>query len=305
MAFNRRSFLSGFGYFSAIAASGTLAGIAAGEDPPAKNLVEPVFRVAKTSPAAAAATASPATNGVAAHSLDEGIALARRALDNSEKNYEDYTATLVKRERVDGVVGQQEFMYIKVRNRKVVNGQLKTPLSVYLTFIGPASVKGREVIYVENRNDGYITAHEGGMKGRFLPTVSLNPLGMLAMKGQRYPISDIGLENLMVKLVERGQTARQYPDVKADFRKNARVKDRTCTVLQVTQPNKRPDLEFYLAQIFIDDQLLIPIRYVAYDWPASEGAKPEVIEEYTYMDLKVNVGLTDVDFDPENPDYAF
>jgi hypothetical protein len=51
--------------------------------------------------------------------------------------------------------------------------------------------------------------------------------------------------------------------------------------------------------------LNIPIRYVAYDWPAREGAKPEVLEEYNYLDLKVNVGLTDADFDPRNPSYNF
>ena len=125
------------------------------------------------------------------------------------------------------------------------------------------------------------------------------------MQGQRYPITDIGLENLIVKLIERGETARQYSDVRAEFRRNAKVKDRVCTVLEVTQPTKRPDLEFYLARIFIDDQLQIPIRYEAYDWPESPDAKPEIIEQYTYLDVKVNVGLTDLDFDPENPAYSF
>lgn len=292
MAIHRRTFLLGFGSLSTLAISGQ----ALADEPRGKNLVEPVYRVANNNPAPT----------IAPHPLDEGIALAKRALTLSRGNYDDYTATLVKRERVDGVVGQQEFMYLKVRNRKLhQDGRLLTPLSVYLTFLSPASVKGREVIYVENRNNGYVTAHEGGMKGRFLPTVTLNPTGMFAMQGQRYPITDIGLENLIVKLIERGETARQYSDVQAEFRKNAKVKDRTCTVLQVTQPTKRPDLDFYLAQIFIDDQLQIPIRYVAYDWPETQGAKPEIIEEYTYLDVKVNVGLTDRDFDPENPDYAF
>ena len=117
--------------------------------------------------------------------------------------------------------------------------------------------------------------------------------------------TEIGVENLMVKLIERGETARQIPDVECEFRKNARVKDRTCTLLQVTQPTKRPGLEFYQAQIFIDDTLNLPIRYVAYDWPRTPNAKLEILEEYTYLNLKVNVGLTDKDFDPENESYNF
>jgi hypothetical protein len=293
MAINRRSFFTRLGLLSAACVSGT----AWADDPPTRNLTEPVFRVAKN-------TNNPAAS-VTPHPLDPGLEMARRALELSRGNYDDYTATLVKRERVDGVVGPQEYMFLKVRNRKMENGRLVTPMSVYLAFLSPAAIKGREVIYVENRNNGYVTAHEGGMKGRFLPTVSLNPTGMFAMKGQRYPITDIGLENLIIKLIERGETARQYSDVQAEFRHNARIKDRTCTVLLVTQPTKRPDLDFYQAQIFIDDQLQIPVRYVAYDWPQNEGAQPQVIEEYTYLDVKVNVGLTDRDFDPENTDYSF
>jgi hypothetical protein len=30
-----------------------------------------------------------------------------------------------------------------------------------------------------------------------------------------------------------------------------------------------------------------------------------VIEEYTYLNMKLNVGLSDRDFDPSNKDYAF
>ncbi len=264
------------------------------EDP--TQLVEPVHRVAN-----AAASLEPTP----VHALDRALDIARSGLSDCRSNVKDYTAILVKRERIDGQLQPHEFMAVKIRNRKVAQGQLVQPLSVYLNFLKPTSVQGREVIYVENQNDGNIVAHEGGFKGRFLPTVTIPPTGMLAMRGQRYPMTEIGVENLIVKLIERGEQARRYPDVKCDFRKNARVKDRVCTVLEVTQPTQHPDLEFYKAQVFIDDALNIPIRYVAYDWPAREGAKPEVLEEYNYLDLKVNVGLTDADFDPRNPAYNF
>ena len=258
--------------------------------------VEPVHRVAN-----AAASLEPTP----VHPLDRALDIARAGLAGCRANVTDYTAILVKRERIDGVLGQHEFMSIKVRNRKVSQGAIVQPLSVYLSFLKPASVQGREVIYVENQNDGNIVAHEGGFKGKFLPTVTIPPNGMLAMRGQRYPMTDIGVENLIIKLIERGEQARQFPDVQCDFRKNARVKDRVCTVLEVTQPTKHPQLEFFKAQVFIDDELNVPVRYIAYDWPAREGAPLEVLEEYNYLDLKVNVGLTDADFDPRNPSYNF
>ncbi len=237
--------------------------------------------------------------------LDIALRIARDGLARCRQQVDDYTATLVKRERVDGVVGEHDFLFLKVRNRKVVDGVTTQPLSVYLTYLRPAAVKGREVIFVEGQNDGNLIAHEGGFKGRFLPTVPLPPTGMMAMRGQRYPITEIGIENLIVKLIERGETARQHPDVTCSFRKNAKVKDRVCTMLEVNQPTRHPDLEFFQAQVFIDDEFNLPIRYIAYDWPRRKGDSPQVIEEYNYIDLKLNVGLTDSDFDPRNPQYAF
>ena len=260
------------------------------------DLVEPVHRVANASLPPARVEIKP---------LDRALDIARRGLEGCRSNVNDYTALLVMRERVDGVLGPHNYVATKIRNRKVVDGKIVQPLSVYLNFLRPSAVKGREVIYVEGKNNGNIVAHEGGFKGRYLPTVRVKPDSMLAMRGQRYPMTEIGVENLIVKLIERGEKAGRYPNVQCDFRQNARVKDRVCTVFEVTQPIKRPELEFYQAQVFIDNELNIPIRYVAYDWPAREGASLNVLEEYNYMNLKLNVGLTDADFDPNNPKYNF
>jgi hypothetical protein len=289
MKIPRRKFIASLSAITSVAIGGKLGA----EE---TKLVEPVHRVAN-----AAASLEPTP----VHPLDRALDIARSGLAGCRAKVDDYTAILVKRERIDGVLGQHEFMSIKVRNRKLDQGRLVQPLSVYLHFLKPSSVQGREVIYVENQNDGNLVAHEGGFKGKFLPTVTIPPNGMLAMRGQRYPMTEIGVENLIVKLIERGEQARQFPDVQCEFRKNARVKDRVCTVLEVTQPTKHPQLDFFKAQVFIDDQLNIPIRYVAYDWPARQEAPLEVLEEYNYLDLKVNVGLTDADFDPYNAAYNF
>ncbi len=285
----RRQFIATLATAGLGAASSALA-----QNPPTNKFKEPVFRIA-------------ANNSVAppAHPLDQALEIARNGLTEIRTNIADYTATLVKREMVDGVVGEQEYMYVKVRNRRVQNGRLVIPFSVYLTFLKPATVKGREVIYVEQRNENKLVAHEGGFKGRFLPTVWLKPDGAFAMRGQKYPLTDIGIENLVIKLIERGEQDRQHNDVKVEFRKNAMINGRSCTVLQVTHPEQRPEFEFSLGQIFIDDEMNIPVRYVAYGWPRSPGQKPEILEEYTYFNIKLNTGLTDADFDPNNPNYAF
>lgn len=300
----RRQFLSlTTGLLTGGLLSNTLASRVAAESPQSqRQWANPVHRVAN---ARSAPNHEMPTDEPGKAALRRGLDMARQSLEISRSEIRDYTAILVKREQVGGSIGEHEYMSIKVRNRKVSGGQLVQPFSVYVGFLKPAAVKGREVIYVENRNDGKMTAHEGGFKGRFLPTVQLPVDGMLAMRGQRYPLTEIGVEKMIIKLIERGEKAMRYEDVTCEFRKGAKLKDRVCTVLEVTQPTQRPDAEFYQAQVFMDDELNMPIRYVAYHWPTQKGQPGEVIEEYNYLNLKVNVGLTDADFDPQNNAYNF
>jgi hypothetical protein len=49
----------------------------------------------------------------------------------------------------------------------------------------------------------------------------------------------------------------------------------------------------------------VPIRYEAYDWPARQGGDPVLLEEYTYMNLQINQGFTDADFNVQNAKYNF
>ena len=267
-------------------------------------LKEPVFRVAKTNEVGAAA--APAQVAQDSHPLDPALVVARDALVLSQRDVTDYTATIIKRERIKGVLGDYEYMFGKVRNRKMDGDKVVTPLSVYLKFLKPKGVEGREVVWVEGQNNGKMRAHEGGLKGRFLPSVWLDPLGTLAMQGQLHPIMDIGIENLITKLIERGTTERKHGECEVKFIPGAKLNGRPCTVLTVMHPIQRPHFEFYLAQIFIDDVLKLPIRYSAHHWPTDPAdTTGPVLEEYTYIDLKLNQGLKDADFDSDNPNYNF
>jgi hypothetical protein len=262
---------------------------------------EPVYRVTKASPPEAAQAA----DAPKSHPLDPALEMAGAALKRMRTEIRDYTCTMVKRERVNGKLLDHEYMFVKIRNRHD-NRRTKAPFSVYMKFLKPKSVEGREVIYVEGRNSGKMVAHEGGMKGKMLPTVWIKPTGALAMRNNRYPITEIGIENLTAKLIEKGERDRRLNekcDVK--FFKGAKINGRSCTCLQVTHPERRPYHDFHLARIFIDDEMNLPVRYEAYDWPAAAGGQPVLLEEYTYLNLKLNPRLSDADFDHRNPNYRF
>src|SRR5688572_22761269 len=66
---------------------------------PAGGLKQPVYRVAKKAEQA---------SGIANHPLDPALDFARDALVRSQRDVADYTATIVKRERIAGVLGEYE-----------------------------------------------------------------------------------------------------------------------------------------------------------------------------------------------------
>lgn len=268
---------------------------------------KPVYRVDKVAKADTKTTA-------AAHPIDLALNRARRGLvrirqGDPARNIEpvrDYTCYLVKRERVNGKLNETNTMFCKFRNEhKDPKTGRTVPFSVYMKFVAPKAIKGREVIWVKGRNNNKLVAHEGG--NSWLPTVWLKPEGSLAMKGQLYPISDAGLENLVLKLIERGSQERRFPasECKVEFQKGVRINKRPCTLLTVSHPVRRPEYQFSFAQIFIDEQLDLPVRYVAYDWPKPGETRGEIQEEYTHIQIKVNVGLTDEDFNSKNSEYNF
>jgi len=287
--------------------SAELSGSAIGQE---ATTTEPILRVSLNSERAllpndtgsadrVAATAKPTA---APHPLDPALLFAEEKLRHLRENIHDYEAVMIKQERIDGTLMPAEYMNIKVRNRRE-RPSGRQPFSIYLRFLRPNSVKGREVIYVEGRNDGNLVAHEGGVLGMI--RVNLAPTGTLAMRGQRYPITDAGIENLVQKLIERGQRDRSIGQCEVDFFENAKVMDRVCTMIQVKHDVEKEPLDFHIGRIYIDDEYQVPIRYEAYLWPRPGDKELPLLESYTYAKLKLNVGLTDKDFDPSNKEYEF
>ena len=270
--------------------------------PGREQLPRPVFRVAEQ-PAAAPRVAAnnnlPAPNPVAAnpneHPLDPALRMAYGAIANIQANIKDYSAVMVKRERIGTKLNDQEFLYIKVRHQ---------PFSVYMYFLNPDKLRGQEAIYVHGQNNGNLLGHGVGIR-KVIGTVPLLPTGAMAMAGQRYPITEIGFMNLTKRLVEVAEQDKKFGECEVKFFKGAKINGRVATCIQVEHPIKRANFRFNKALVFVDDELNIPVRYEAYEWPNVPGGPPQLIEEYTYTDIKLNNGFTDADFSQDNPQYHF
>ncbi len=216
-------------------------------------------------------------------------------LGNIDK-LQDYSATLAKRERIGGKVLDYEYMFVKIRHR---------PFSVYMYFLGPPAVKGQEVLFVQGQNGGNMLAHTVGIKNTMFGTVALKPDGPIAMRNERYPLTELGILNMTRRLVEVGEKDVKYGECEVKFYEGAKINGRVCTCIEVVHPVPRRNFLFHLARIFVDKDYNVPIRYESYDWPREKGGRPELMEEYTYLNLKLNNGFTDADFDSKNPNYKF
>ena len=139
----------------------------------------------------------------------------------------------------------------------------------------------------------------GGARFSYV-TVRVAPDSESARRESRYPITELGLENVARRLIEKAEEDRKCdPDgtnTQVTFFRNARVDGRICTRIRVVHPRPDENMSFHIANVFVDEQLNVPIRVEGYDWPVDNSNEPVLLEEYTYTRLRLNVGLTEADF---------
>ncbi len=209
----------------------------------------------------------------------------------------DYTGRMTKRERYKGNLLPQEEMIVKVREK---------PFSAYVRHTAPDSKAGQEAIYVDGLNDNKLVAHAVG-PGAFLGRLHLRPTGWLAMMDNLHPITDIGLRNLIKQLLEMADKQRDYLlACHIEIIEDAQLNGRPCRKLDIRSQRPSATFRMAVAQIYFDKEWQVPVHYEAYDFPPGDDAgEPILMEQYTWHDLKFNVGLTDMDFNPDNPQYQF
>ena len=145
---------------------------------------------------------------------------------------------------------------------------------------------------------------KGGPRRGFL-TFWLDPAGRMAMKESHYPITELGFATLLERLIEVAQHDLAYDECNVRMYQGAKIDGRSCFGLDVVHPWPRDHFSFHKARVLIDAELQVPVYYASYTWPEDVGAEPPLVEEYTYRDVRLNVQLSDADFDPANPAYQF
>ena len=225
------------------------------------------------------------------HPLAPALGHARTCVENVQK-LSGYECTFTKVE----VVGRQtisQTIKMKVRHE---------PFSVYMLFVEPHA--GREVIFVEGKNNNNLLVHEAGFAS-LIGTLELAPTGTQAMAENRYPITKAGIQKLMEGLIEQWEAETKYGETEVKYFEDAKIGNMKCRVIESSHPHPRKQFMFHMTRLWIDEKSGLPVRLQQFGFPAKSGAKPPVMEDYTFADIKAEVRLTDRDFDTKNPSYNY
>lgn len=196
----------------------------------------------------------------------------------------DYSATFIKREQVQGKIVEQS-MEIKVR---------EAPFSVALKFNNP--YRGRQVLYVEGKNDGKMLVKPEGFKA-IVGTLSIDPAGPQALAENRHPITEAGISSLIRLALLQLKAETKLEDLhEVQVTEDHSVAGLTCHCVEVKRTRKAPGVPFHLTRLYLSQETKLPVKIENYDWASGPGENPALLEEYTFQDMKLNIGLNDQDF---------
>lgn len=210
-----------------------------------------------------------------------------------------YAATFERCEMVNGHLMDDEVIQLKLRHE---------PFGVYMKWM--TGDRGREILYNNQQLDGRMLVRLGGLKGRILPALKLDPFGSRAMGKSRYPITESGLLSLCRKLIDYRQCdLAENKSIDCRLLSEASCDDKSSYFLNLEYANRDESQTYRKTRLHIDRETLLPVCIWNYTWPDSSNTQVDddstLIEYYHYTDLSMGEPFADSDFSSANPEYGF
>jgi hypothetical protein len=225
------------------------------------------------------------------HPLTPALKIGDAALQKAAA-LRDYEALFIKKEIVGNTFLEQK-MIIRFR---------RDPMSVYLKFVDPSP--GRKVMYVQGQNNGQIQVKETGLAS-LVGAINVDPHGSLAMSESKYPITMIGMENMTRRLLSEWLDATNRDDITVKFYPNAKIGTVECQVVESTHTDAIKSKGIHRARLYIEKESGLPIRIQEYGFPRQAGGEPPLASDYTYLNVRSDIGLTARHFDPNSAQSEF
>lgn len=184
--------------------------------------------------------------------------------------------------------------------QQVIATTLRRPEDLYMRWVGEA-YQGREALYRPDHNQGRLKVSEGS----YVPTLDLDPTGAVAMLRSRHPVWMGSVLRTANTILQGADTLSADPALNASYvdQGTVLVRGEPSHCYQADLPVHR-DPRQYAPRVLVCMGLEhgLPTRFAA--WERAEGGL-RMVEDYGFEGLVVNPGLTDSDFDPDNPAYGF
>jgi hypothetical protein len=226
---------------------------------------------------------APEAPKVAGESLSTMLADARTALGKVR----DYTCTFTRQEMRNGTLSGEQVAEMKVRSN---------PGGVYVRFARPDTIAGMEIAYTGARKNQKMRYRPAGIDGaKGFKTVDLDDAKFLAEN--RHPVT----EWTMAALIERvsAATAREKTlnNPVEVYASDYQFAGRNVTRYEIL--TRRPHAFRYAHRmlVYVDKETKLPVRFEAYDQPKSGATVGDLLEAYSFSDVKLNVGLGENSFD--------
>jgi len=221
---------------------------------------------------------------------EKPIGVLREAQKRYRQRVMGYTCTFYKQELIDGKLTKRQEVQVKYReNRK----------SVYMHWTKNPG-KARRVIYIEDKwtKDGLPAAlcQPEGSIARLLVSKILMPInGPDAKAASRRTIDQFGFANALGLILKYSVMADGEGTLKLALKGEAAVHDRPTYVFERTVPftgedGKYPD---HVLVYHLDKETLLPVLCESY----ADLAKTQLLGRYEYANIRLDVALTDADFD--------
>ncbi|HRZ86435.1 MAG TPA: DUF1571 domain-containing protein [bacterium] len=224
---------------------------------------------------------------------DERVEQVVRDAQAAYEKVSDYTATILRTERIGRIVRKEEEIFLKFRK----------PGSVYMKWMtspNPGLLNaGAEVIYPSTPSSGKMIAHLGGLINLITPTVTVLPTDRMAMENNRHPVTHTGIGFVLKLFTEQRKKALSEREFSERYHGIVEIMGRQAHKIECVLPGKEKGFYCYRTMVCFDAETRLPVRIVTYDW------NDELLEQYSFRDIRLNPGLPDADFDPGNKSYEF
>jgi hypothetical protein len=192
----------------------------------------------------------------------------------------DYSGTFTRQLRVNGALSAEQVADMKFR----VN-----PAGVHVRFARPDSIAGMEVVYsaAKKGKAGYRPAGATGRKG--LLKVDIDDSKFLAE--HRHPANEWGMGPIIELIASSTAREKALNNPVEVFTADYQFDKRNVTKYEIY--TRRAHAGRYAAKmvVYIDKETRLPVRFEAYGDAKPGAATGELLEAYSFTNLKFNTGI--------------